>query len=370
MQKIAAILCFLLTLLSIHAQELTIKGMQATNDLSASQYKRADINGTPCGLVKVRLAKASATFEGNVISPVDYKTGEYWVYMTKGSKELHIKLPDFLPVEVHFADYSIKGIQPLTTYTLTLVMPQAASPEFGNNIETITVNGVSFNMVRVVGGTFKMGATLEQGSDTESNEKPAHQVTLSTYSIGETEVTQALWHAVMGSNPANIKGELRPVERVSWEDCQIFIQKLNQLTGRQFRLPTEAEWEYAARGGNKSQYYKYSGSNNIDNVAWYSSKQDVSFNQLLDLGPSVVKTKKPNELGIYDMTGNVWEWCQDWYGEYSSSSVTNPIGPSSGNLRVYRGGGWYNDAWDCRVSIRHSYTPSDSMSHLGLRLAF
>lgn len=230
------------------------------------------------------------------------------------------------------------------------------------NEEIITVRGVSFKMVRVEGGTFTMGATSEQGSDAFGNERPAHQVTLSTFSIGETEVTQELWQAVMGSNPSNFKGAKRPVEQVSWEDCQNFIRELNKLTGRRFRLPTEAEWEYAARGGNKSNGYKYSGSSDIDKVAWYDvDSEGETF---------VVATKQPNELGLYDMSGNVWEWCQDWYGSYSSGSQTNPIGASSGSYRVSRGGSWFSSARLCRVSDRSGSTPSSRDFDLGLRLAF
>ena len=226
----------------------------------------------------------------------------------------------------------------------------------------ITVNGVAFNMVKVSGGTFQMGATSEQGSDAESNEKPVHQVTLSDYYIGETEVTQELWQAVMGSNPSYFTGSgLLPVEAVSWDDCQTFITKLNALTGMQFRLPTEAEWEFAARGGNSSQGYKYSGSNNIDDVAWYESNSNYKTHE--------VGTKAPNELGLYDMSGNVFEWCQDWYDDYSSSAQTNPTGPTSSNLRVIRGGYWSSSAGDCRVSNRGNDTPGSGSIINGLRLA-
>ena len=215
----------------------------------------------------------------------------------------------------------------------------------------ITVNGVSFVMVKVSGGTFQMGATSEQGSDAESDEKPVHQVTLSDYYIGETEVTQELWQAVMGSNPSDHTGSGQlPVEEVSWSDCKTFITRLNNaLTGMKFRLPTEAEWEFAARGGNSSQGYKYSGSNNIDDV--YNSKTNE------------VGTKAPNELGIYDMSGNVFEWCQDWYDwrYYGYSEQTNPTGPASGSLRVLRGG------W--RVSARGYSEPGKRYSDTGLRLA-
>ena len=226
---------------------------------------------------------------------------------------------------------------------------------------TTTVNGVSFTMVGVEGGTFIMGATSEQGSDADSDEKPTHKVTLSSYSIGETEVTQELWKAVMGSNPSYFSDNQNPVEQISWNDCQTFITKLNQLTGKKFRLPTEAEWEFAARGGNKSKGYKYAGSNTIGNVAWYTDNSSSKTHP--------VKQKAANELGLYDMSGNVFEWCQDWYGSYSSSAQTNPTGASSGSSRVSRGGSWFSSAKDCRVSNRSYSTPSISRNSVGLRLA-
>ncbi len=217
------------------------------------------------------------------------------------------------------------------------------------------------NMVYVEGGTFTMGATSEQGRDAYDDEKPTHQVTLSSFRIGKYEVTQREWRAVMGSNPSYFKGDNLPVENVSWDDCQKFISKLNQLTGKYFRLPTEAEWEYAARGGNRSRGYKYSGSVNLDNVAWFS---DNSGNTTHNVG-----TKQPNELGLYDMSGNVYEWCQDCYGDYSSSAQINPTGSSSGSFRVIRGGSWYGYAGCCRVSNRDYYAPSYRSINLGLRLA-
>ncbi|MBR6284417.1 MAG: SUMF1/EgtB/PvdO family nonheme iron enzyme, partial [Muribaculaceae bacterium] len=242
-----------------------------------------------------------------------------------------------------------------------LLNPEPPTPPEPQN-RTFTVNGVTFKMVAVEGGTFTMGATEEQGSDAYDWEKPTHQVTLSSYSIGETEVTQALWQAVMGSNPSHFTGNLqRPVERVSWNDCQTFITKLNELTGATFRLLTEAEWEYAARGGNKSKGYKYAGSNTIGGVAWYSSNSSSTTHP--------VATKAPNELGLYDMSGNVWEWCQDWYGNYSSEAQTNPTGPTSGSSRVDRGGGGISGARNCRVSNRDLLTPSLTPYDQGLRLA-
>lgn len=231
-----------------------------------------------------------------------------------------------------------------------------------SNEEIITVNGVSFKMIRIEGGTFTMGATSEQGSDADSDEKPTHQVTLSTFSIGQTEVTQELWQAVMGSNPSHFKGPKRPVEQVSWKDCQTFIRELNRLTGRNFRLPTEAEWEYAARGGQKSTPTKYAGSSAIGDVAWYDGN---SGDQTHD-----VATKRANELGLYDMSGNVWEWCQDRYGSYSSGSQTNPKGASLRSNRVLRGGCCGSVAGYCRVSYRYGNTPTYRYYNLGLRLAF
>ena len=229
--------------------------------------------------------------------------------------------------------------------------------------QTFTANGVSFKMVRVEGGTFTMGATSEQGSDADSDEKPAHSVTLSSYYIGETEVTQALWYAVMGAKPTSSKswttdyglGDEYPAYYISWKDCETFIAKLNSITGKNFRFPTEAEWEYAARGGSKSRGYKYSGSNAIDEVAWYRDNSGSETHP--------VKGKSPNELGLYDMSGNVYEWCQDWYASYGSSSG------SEGSVRVIRGGSWDLDAGFCRVSIRNYCTPSYSHYYFGLRLA-
>ena len=231
----------------------------------------------------------------------------------------------------------------------------------GQDNLTFTVGGVTFKMIYVKGGTFTMGCTSEQGDDCDSDEKPSHSVTLSDYWIGETEVTQALWQAVMGSNPSYFKGDNRPVESVSWNDCQMFIQKLNQLTGRTFSLPTEAQWEYAARGGNKKSGYKYAGGNNVDEEAWYDGNSGSSTHP--------VKGKKPNVLGLYDMSGNVWEWCSDWYGSYSSGAQINPQGPSSGSDRVLRGGSWDRSARYCRVSYRLRSNPDYRSDDFGFRLS-
>lgn len=229
---------------------------------------------------------------------------------------------------------------------------------------TYKVGGVTFDMVPVAGGSFTMGATGEQGTAAESDERPAHTVTLSDFAIGQTEVTQALWQTVMGSNPSKFTGDLnRPVDNVSWNQCQQFITKLNEMTGQHFRLPTEAEWEYAARGGQKGAATRYAGGDDLQGLAWYSATSSQTTHP--------VATKAPNELGLYDMSGNVWEFCQDYYGTayYSTSPATNPTGPTSGSYRVKRGGGWDSQQADCRVSNRESYGPGYAKNINGLRLA-
>ena len=229
-----------------------------------------------------------------------------------------------------------------------------------DNISIPVKDGISIDMVRVEAGTFTMGATPEM-VNSYGYEKPAHQVTLTNdYYIGKYEVTQALWQAVMGNNPSYFKGDNLPVENVSWKDCKKFISKLNRITGKKFRLPTEAEWEYAARGGKKSRGYQYSGSNNLADVAWYEDNSGS--------GTHAVGSKQANELGIYDMSGNVWEWCQDWKGFYSSSSQVNPTGANSGSDRVRRGGSWCHEAWFCRSTHRYYDAPGHRSLNLGLRL--
>ena len=228
-------------------------------------------------------------------------------------------------------------------------------------VMTFTVNGVSFDMVKVEAGTFIMGATPEM-EDPGDDELPTHEVTLTKdYYMGKTQVTQALWQAVMGNNPSHFEGDNKPVENVSWYNCQSFISRLNAATGKKFRLPTEAEWEFAVRGGNKSSHcHQYSGSNCLDAEAWYDDNSSETTHD--------VATKQPNELGLYDMIGNVFEWCSDRYGEYSSEAQSDPVGPNSGSYRVYRGGSWIFDARYCRSSYRDRSNPDFRGIGLGLRL--
>lgn len=235
--------------------------------------------------------------------------------------------------------------------------------------EEFTVGDETFVMIPVEGGTFMMGGTVEQGSDPIDREKPIHQVTLSSYYIGQTEVTQALWRAVMGDNPSYFVGNRLPMEQVSWEDCQQFIMALNAMTGQSFRLPTEAEWEFAARGGNCSEGFKYAGSNELPAVAWYSYNDSWDVRGTGYYGTHPVATRNPNELMLYDMSGNVHEWCQDWFGAYSADEQVDPAGPVSGTTRVYRGGSWYFDEWFCRVSFRNGVSPGYRSYGIGLRLA-
>lgn len=241
--------------------------------------------------------------------------------------------------------------------------PAAVRVSYDASSNSIVFGNNRYKMVYVSGGSFNMGATSEQGSDVYDDEKPAHRVTVSDYYIGQTEVTQALWLAVMSNNPSNWKGDNLPVERVSWDNCQTFIEKLNAKTGRTFRLPTEAEWEFASRGGNNSRGYKYSGSNYIDDVAWYTNNSS-------NRKTHAVATKQANELGIYDMSGNVWEWCSDWYDSnyYKNSDSNNPRGAYTGFSRVNRGGGWWCGAGFCRVSHRRDIAPDFRRYDLGLRL--
>lgn len=231
---------------------------------------------------------------------------------------------------------------------------------------TVTVNGVSFTMISVKGGIFEMGAQNVDPSQPNYDEEawareaPVHLVTLSDYYIGETEVTQELWQAVMGGNPSHFIGAQKPVEQVTWNDCQTFVKRLNQLTGMNFRLPTEAEWEFAAKGGNESQGYKFSGSDNIDEVAWYSADGKKTRD---------VKNKLPNELGIYDMCGNVMEWCYDLFADYTSNHQTNPTGAISGTDHIIRGGCCLSNAAYCRMTIRSFFNAGGLSYGIGFRLA-
>ena len=443
---------------SAFAQELTVKSFKlAGSDLTAQTQPRKDLNDRNCALIKVGIGLQGVQFEGGIMGNVENKTGEYWVYMPQGNRQLKVKHTNYAPVMVTFADYGVEKLESNRTYELIItasggtqvaqkqrltiryspssatvlvdnkmvkgtngvarttlpvgqhsfvvacdgyeseegtVKLKASAPSniqitltkeamatqqsivsqpivaqqpvvqapivHSDNITIPVKDGVSIDMVRVEAGTFTMGATAEM-KDPFEDEKPTHLVTLTNdYYIGKYEVTQALWKAVMGNNPSYFKGDNLPVEKVSWDDCQEFISKLNRITGKTFRLPTEAEWEYAARGGNKSRGYQYSGSNNPSNVAWYDDNSGDKTH--------AVGTKQPNELGIYDMSGNAREWCQDWCGAYSSSSQVNPTGANSGSYRVFRGGYIDNYARECHSSSRNGNSSGARTIGQGLRL--
>ena len=387
MKRILFLILSLLLSFGASAQKLSVESFSlAASDISAQTQPRKDLNDAPCALVKVQFVGDILNVKGNVILPLLKEDYETWVYLTHGSRQMQVTAKNYLPLMITFADYGVESVEKNRTYVLVLnQMGMSSNPaDVSTTVSTVSVSpvqvpavpsntisddaitipvkdGICIEMVKVEGGTFMMGATSEM-KNPNSNEKPVHQVTLTNdYYMGKYEVTQALWQAVMGSNPSEYKGDNLPVETVSWNDCQKFISKLNSLTGRMFRLPTEAEWEYAARGGKESRGYQYSGSSNISDVAWYDENSGSKTHP--------VGTKQANELGIYDMTGNVWEWCSDWYSSYSSSSQTNPTGSDSGSARVSRGGGWFNDASYCRLSVRFYYTPDFRLDILGLRLA-
>lgn len=228
--------------------------------------------------------------------------------------------------------------------------------------KSFNVRGVQFNMIYVEGGAFLMGATDEQAGQATNREYPVHPVTLSDYYIGQTQVTQELWQAVMGNNPSqHIGNNQHPVENISWYDCQDFINKLNELTKQDFHLPTEAEWEFAARGGKYNHGYKYSGSDNSEEVAWHETNTNQESTQ-------PVASKMPNELGLYDMSGNVWEWCNDFYENYTSEPQNNPQGPSNGNKKVMRGGSYFSAVDYGRISNRFSPSSPLFKGPIGLRL--
>jgi formylglycine-generating enzyme required for sulfatase activity len=214
-------------------------------------------------------------------------------------------------------------------------------------------------MVFVEGGTFTMGCLPERDGECNASELPAHSVTLSSFYISKYEVTQAQWVAVMDTNPSsNRSDDQLPVSTLKFENVQEFFVQLNNTTGKNYRLPTEAEWEYAARGGKHKSPYQYSGSNDLNEVGWYSCGRAYT-----------VSSKKPNALGIYDMTGNVFEWSGTWGEDYPSVAQTDPTGPDSGTYIVVRGGSWMGGVADCRVATRIFVYPNTSYyRHIGIRL--
>lgn len=409
---------------SAKAQELSVSDFHLDqSDISAVRYEEKDLNGNPCALVKVGLVLQDVVFEGSIIRQ-EFKDGEWWLYMVDGAWWLNIKTKKFLPLRYEFPE----SLQKKHTYILQVSVPQVAytgptgsirisgksrlgdirdadifvdgeklssvlpfdydGPEGLHEVEvrapgfnterlsfevklkrkgsltvllkaegSLVVKGVSYEMVNIPGGKFQMGSSSKNaGQSAASYEAPAHSVTLRTYRIGATEVTQALWKAVMGNNPSIYQGDDLPVENISWYDAQEFIQKLNAMTGGHYRLPTEAEWEYAARGGNTGPADDASGGK--------ASKVAVTGSATM---PPC--SKAPNLFGVYDMSGNVAEWCSDWLSRYKADPVLNPTGPEKGIQKIIRGGSFKDTEWYLRCSFRGHLRPDDSNDGVGFRLA-
>ena len=361
--------CLLFTAVAFvcQAQELKVKSFELlVDDKSAIKNGLLDNNGHICALIRIELPDSLDRIEGNVVGTLKKAEDCWQVFLTDGTRMMRIIPSNRVPLMITFADYQLKSLKGGCTYLLkiesmektnqqqpTAILQDEPEEEYhGSDVETFQVKGVSFMMVRVAGGTFMMGATGQQGSISNDYALPAHQVKLSTYWIGQTEVTQALWKAVMGKNPATHKGSQLPAENFSYNDCLTFIEKLNTLTGREFRLPTEAEWEFAARGGRKSKGYAFSGSDIIDEVGWYN---DLSHSGGYKWATHPVGRKNPNELGLYDMSGNVAELCSDYHDDVTVSPdavQANQKASKKGKRHISRGGSVDDMYNHCRVYDR------------------
>lgn len=310
-----------------------------------------------------KLADAASATPWDDIAPYRFgavSAGDYNFVVTENllGTEIALTNENYLALQMAHGNFNLR----VDIENMKLTITGEFEPQ---GITEYNVNGVKFKMVDVEGGTFTMGS-LNDDPEAYDNETPTHQVTLSSFAIGQTEVTQELWQAVMGSNPSFFSGTNLPVEQVSWNQCQAFVAKLNEMlpmAGYEWSLPTEAQWEFAARGGNKSCLYLYSGSNNIDNVAWYQDNSDNTTHQ--------VATKTPNELGLYDMSGNIEEWCLDHFADYSASPQVDPcVSTGTANFLVNLRGGFYSaEAKLCRNTRRDCWDPAQSYREIGLRLA-
>jgi len=331
-------------------EEATIYGDEKT--FTTTNFKKAEIITSEIS----GITNTTAICGGSIINDggkTVTSSGIVWSTSKNPSKETN----DGIIIQADNIDNFTSKINNLKEGTLYFIRAYATNElgiSYGEQKSFETNRPIE--MINVQGGSFMMG------NNEFYDENPVHKVTLSSFEIGKYEITQAQWRRVMGNNPSFWIGDNRPVEKVSWKDVHNFIKKLNEKTGLTYRLPTESEWEFAARGGNYSKGYIYSGSNNIDDVAWYMDNTTGGTNN--------IGTKQANELGIYDMTGNVWEWCSDWYGAYSSNDTTNPTGVESGSNRVFRGGVWSRDAKSNHLTVRYYYYyPSGSNYSVGFRLA-
>lgn len=417
MKKLSIIILFFIGLtVAAKAQELKVLEFRADLTMTdAVQFPKEDLNGDRCGLVKLGLVLPDATFEGDIISS-EYKDGEWWIYLIRGANWLTIKSQKYLPLRYEFegiqsnVTYVMNVEKPQIAYegpTGTVKIEcnikdaevfvdgenQGSLKDNKNKIEvpegkheielrhagynnerltvdikpkqtltysitmhaagTFSLNGISYEMVKMDGGTFTMGTTENINKSATLNIAPIHDVTLRSYSIGATEVTQALWEAVMGSNPSMTQSPNLPVSNVTWDDCQEFIQKLNAQSGSHFRLPTEAEWEFAARAKAADDGKK------IPSGSVYKQNGCKSVNEC-----------GTNPLGIKGMNGNVAEWCQDWFSSYVTEKQTNPSGPAKGTHRVVRGGSYQDlTEWSLRGTTRSHRDPDEASPAIGFRLS-
>ena len=370
-------LLLFLTMCAICAlgQDIKVKSIiSAPDDLSASVYSRIDNNNEYCALVKIRSKCSDIEVSGNVVGEIIHKSLEHWAYISPGTKKIELKSSNFYPILISFADYlDVKQLNSKSTYIIIIDDFPAENPNLKDdnqlNIKVdavkerphhlpIWINGVVVNMIKLDGGTFQMGNNNET-----NDESPVHDVTLNSFMLSETEVTQELWEAVMGNNPSHYKGRNLPVENVSYDDCLGFIKKINKITHQKFRFPTEAEWEFAAK--NSESHFLFAGSNDVRECGWCAEESAENKN----VGTHEVKTKKCNKYGLYDMNGNVEEWCEDWYSSYTHSSTFNPHGPSKGKFRVTRGGSWFESSHECRNTSRRAKLENRKDSMTGLRLA-
>lgn len=339
-------------------------------DLTAAVNNHLDLNEDVCALVKLRFPVDDLTFEGNIVGKVENRQGEYYVYMVAGSRELIIKHRNLQPLTIDFPEHKAGKLKGGKTYIAVVTVPEelyplvygtesSRRPERELAASPAPVARYIREMVKLPGGKFLMGSS-EFNQSAYKEEQPWREVTVGEFSIGRTEVTQDVWQAVMGDNPSVNRGDSLPVENVSWIDCQKFIEKLNEATGRTFSLPTEAEWEYAARYGDV--WINFSGDERSDSLAWTVENSEGHSHAVAKL--------RPNASGLYDMNGNVSEWCMDWYDPafYTYGRTNNPAGPTFGEERVRRGGSWGNFPRLCRNAFRGHRPPAHSDKYTGLRL--
>lgn len=350
---------------SLESNRTYVLTVVASSAANSNQKQRLTISFSPTNAVVLIDNKMVKTEKGTVT--VSLPVGKHNYIITAqgyesedGTINLKASAPSKLNIELTKEQSEGSNSSIVSVSTQDSGSDVSRSLNNSSSSISIPVKGLKIEMVLVEGGTFTMGAHDNQLSEASNDEQPSHKVTLSNYYIGKYEVTQKLWKAIMGKNPSIDEGDNLPVECVNWNDCQTFITKLNKLTGKKFRLPTEAEWEFSARGGNNTKCFKYSGSDNIDDIAWYDGNSSKKLHQ--------VGTKSPNELGLYDMTGNVSEFVKDWYTAYHDEPQTNPTGPSSGSYNISRGGGFGFDAKECRTSARVGAVPDMRMRAIGFRL--